>query len=60
MGDNLNKSLQNLFGQVLLFIFQDCENMVLNHESNLFLDFWKVGLGFGKLDFILEYQGCRI
>ena len=36
------KALQNLCGSVLLFIFQDCENMVLNNSSNLFLDFWQV------------------
>ena len=28
--------------------------------SPLFLNFWQVGLGFGKLDFILVYQGHRI
>ena len=34
--------------------------MVLNDLSNLFLNFWQVGPGFGKWDFILEYQGHRI
>ena len=31
--------------------------MGLNDYPNLFLNFCQVGLGFGKWDFILEYQG---